>query len=163
MGDGCIWIRVQQHGHHKVGAVSGGGQNAASLSRLVEWAQIIVPLGQIGALQWPQPNQWHRVEEHAWPRFGEIFVLAIPASALQKDAIHKHTIVGRRYTFDSCLINRQNLIIKGQQIYGNDIFTRIILLGAGKESLGKKETRQPEGRRCAMVVPVLQREYVSRK
>ena len=150
MLNGQISLELQRE--HEVGRVPGGAEDAAPLARLVHRTLVAVDALQVGYLDRLDPDHRHLVVQHLGHLLGESAGLAVPARAIHEQAVYVGAVLGLLVH----IVDGYDLEVEVEQVDGNGVAARVVLLDAGEKGLREVEAGDPERGRLVLVVPLLE-------
>lgn len=136
--------------------MTSGGKSSRSREHLVHRAIIdgsFLGLDSVAARQ----EQNHRSRRVQLLGLGFVNAMShrVPSGSLEEHTVAKRTIF-RLLSYFVVLNFIVNLKVKTKLIDSNLALTSIVLKGGSEESLWEEEPRDPEGRRCTLIKPVLE-------
>ena len=100
-----------------------------------------------------EPHDRHVVVQSLRIGFSNHFLLSVPPGSLHEETSDIHPILG----WCGVLLVVKNFKIERQQVNGYRVFSGKVLFGPRQEGLSEEEPRDPENRRCAAIVPFLEK------
>lgn len=148
----ALWpVWCEPHRDYEVCTMSGGREDTAPFARLV-YRRCIGALRFDFVLSYRYDEyDGHCVLELFGQWLGQTACLAIPTRTVQKQTFQIGAVLRRLWR----LFVVHDFIVEREQVNGNCILARVVLLYACQKRLGEKEAWYPECTRCAFFVPVL--------
>ena len=141
MLNGQISLELQRE--HEVGRVPGGAEDAAPLARLVHRTLVAVDALQVGYLDRLDPDHRHLVVQHLGHLLGESAGLAVPARAIHEQAVYVGAVLGLLVH----IVDGYDLEVEVEQVDGNGVAARVVLLDAGEKGGDKIVARRARNQR----------------